>query len=90
MGRTPAQCPIAFKEDVIPNGHISAGAPPKDGRDYKPFIEAMQKGYLPESAMNTALVGLFTARMALGMFDPPDMVPYTKIDEKELHKLCPF
>ena len=22
--------------------------------------------------------------MRLGMFDPPDMVPYTKIDEKEL------
>jgi beta-glucosidase len=25
-----------------------------------------------------------TARMKLGMFDPPEMVPYTKIDEKEL------
>ena len=24
---------------------------------------------------------LFTARMKLGMFDPPEMVPYTKIDE---------
>jgi beta-glucosidase len=27
---------------------------------------------------------LFTARMKLGMFDPPEMVPYAKIDEKEL------
>ena len=27
---------------------------------------------------------LFTARMKLGMFDPPEMVPYTKIDESEL------
>ena len=26
---------------------------------------------------------LFTARMKLGMFDPPEMVPYTKIDEKQ-------
>jgi len=66
------------------NECYGAGAPPKDGRDYKPFIEAVQQGYLPENAMNTALVRLFTARMALGMFDPPDMVPYTKIDEKEL------
>ena len=66
------------------NECYGAGAPPKDGRDYKPFIEAVQQGYLRESAMNTALVRLFTARMALGMFDPPDMVPYTKIDEKEL------
>jgi len=27
---------------------------------------------------------LFTARMRLGMFDPPEMVPYSKIDEKLL------
>ena len=56
----------------------------KDDSDYKPFIEAVQQGYLPESAIDTALVRLFTARMKLGMFDPPDMVPYSKIDEKEL------
>ncbi|MGH7866033.1 MAG: glycoside hydrolase family 3 C-terminal domain-containing protein [Candidatus Dormibacteraceae bacterium] len=34
--------------------------------------------------MDTALVRLFTARIRLGMFDPPSMVPYSKIDEKEL------
>ena len=44
----------------------------------------MQQGYLPESTLDTALIRLFTARIKLGMFDPPDMVPYTKIDEKEL------
>ena len=44
----------------------------------------MQQGYLPESTLDTALIRLFTARMKLGMFDPPEMVPYTKIDEKEL------
>ncbi len=55
-----------------------------DDHDYKPYIEAVQQGYLSQSAMDTALVRLFTARMKLGMFDPPDMVPYTKIDEKEL------
>jgi beta-glucosidase len=56
----------------------------KDDHDYKPYIEAVQQGYLSESAIDTALVRLFTARMKLGMFDPPEMVPYTKIDEKEL------
>ena len=44
----------------------------------------MQQGYLPESTLDQALIRLFTARIKLGMFDPPDMVPYTKIDEKEL------
>ena len=39
---------------------------------------------MPESTLDTALIRLFTARMKLGMFDPPEMVPYTKIDEKEL------
>lgn len=50
----------------------------------KAYIDAVQEGYLPESTLDTALIRLFTARMKLGMFDPPDMVPYTKIDEKEL------
>ena len=51
----------------------------------KAFVDAVQQGYLPQSAMDTALVRLFTARMKLGMFDPPDMVPYTKIPESELN-----
>ena len=50
----------------------------------KAYVDAVQQGYLPESDLDTALIRLFTARIRLGMFDPPDMVPYTKIDEKEL------
>jgi len=50
----------------------------------KAYVDAVQQGYLPESVLDTALIRLFTARIKLGMFDPPDMVPYTKIDEKEL------
>jgi beta-glucosidase len=50
----------------------------------KAYIDAVQQGYLPESTLDTALIRLFTARIKLGMFDPPDMVPYTKIDPKEL------
>ncbi len=56
----------------------------KDNHDYKPYIDAVQQGYLSEAAVDQALVRLFTARIKLGMFDPPDMVPYTKIDEKLL------
>ena len=50
----------------------------------KVYIDAVQQGYLPESTLDMALIRLFTARMKLGMFDPPEMVPYAKIDEKEL------
>jgi beta-glucosidase len=56
----------------------------KDDRDYKPYLEAYQQGFLKESDIDTALTRLFTARIKLGMFDPAEMVPYSKIDEKEL------
>ena len=55
-----------------------------DDHDYKPYIEAVQQGYLPESSVDTALIRLFTARIRLGMFDPPATVPYMNIDEKQL------
>ena len=56
----------------------------RNNGDYQPFIDAVQQGYLPESAVDTALERLFTARIKLGLFDPPDMVPYNKIDLKEM------
>ena len=55
-----------------------------DDHDYKAYFDAYKQGILKESEIDTALIRLFTARMKLGMFDPPEMVPYTKIDEKEL------
>ncbi len=53
--------------------------------DYKPYLDAVSEGYLKEADIDRALIRLFTARMKLGMFDPPDMVPYSKIDESELN-----
>jgi beta-glucosidase len=57
----------------------------KDDHDYKPYMDAVKEGYLKESDIDVALERLFTARMKLGMFDPPKMVPYTKINENELN-----
>ncbi len=56
----------------------------KDDHDYKPYLDAYKQGFLKESEIDTALVRLFTARIKLGMFDPPEIVPYSKIDENEL------
>ena len=56
----------------------------QDDHDYRPYYDAYKQGFLKESEIDTALIRLFTARMKLGQFDPPEMVPYTKIDEKEL------
>jgi beta-glucosidase len=54
-----------------------------DDHDYKPYIEAVQQGYLSEHDIDTALIRLFTARIRLGMFDPAS-IPYSKIEETEL------
>jgi beta-glucosidase len=40
---------------------------------------AINAGVLNEKNLNTSLERLFHARFKLGMFDPDDMVPYTKI-----------
>ena len=49
-----------------------------------PISMPSSRAILKESDIDIAVTRLFTARMKLGMFDPPEMVPYTKIDEKLL------
>src|ERR1039457_686677 len=56
----------------------------KDGHNYQPYLDAVKQGFLKESEIDVAITRLVTARMKLGMFDPPEMVPYTKIDESLL------
>ena len=55
-----------------------------DDHDYRPYLDAHAQGKLQEKDIDTALVRLYTARMRLGMFDPPERVPYSSIDEREL------
>jgi beta-glucosidase len=56
----------------------------KDTHDYQPFIDAVKQGLLTESDLNRTLKRLFTARMRLGMFDPPNMVPYANTPDSEI------
>ncbi len=56
-----------------------------DDHDYRPYIDAVKEGFLKESDIDVAVTRLFTARIKLGMFDPPEMVPYSKIDESKLN-----
>ena len=56
----------------------------KDDHDYKPFVDAVKQGLLTEADLDLSLRRLFTARMRLGMFDPPEMVPYAKTPESEI------
>ncbi|MEJ2009637.1 MAG: glycoside hydrolase family 3 C-terminal domain-containing protein [Acidobacteriota bacterium] len=81
---TQARASAISLERGMDNECIDFFAKVKDDHDYRPYIEAVQQGYLSEHAIDTALIRLFTARIRLGMFDPASMVPYTKIDEKQL------
>jgi beta-glucosidase len=82
---TQAQASAISLQRGMDNECVDFTTKVKDDHDYKPYLDAVKQGYLKESEIDTALVRLFTARMKLGMFDPPSMVPYTKIDESELN-----
>ena len=49
------------------------------GGAYAALTDAVQKKLLTEAELKVTLVRLFTARMRLGMFDPPDRVPFSSI-----------
>ncbi len=49
------------------------------GCTYEHIPEAVAQGLLTESDLDVCVTRLFTARMRLGMFDPPERVPYASI-----------
>ena len=82
---TQAQASAISLERGMDNECVDFTSLVKDDHDYKPYVEAVQQGYLSETAMDTALVRLFTARIRLGLFDPPSADPYAKVDDKDLN-----
>jgi beta-glucosidase len=53
------------------------------GREYKSLSEAVQKGFISEKEIDTAVKNLMRIRFRLGMFDPPEMVKYAQIPFSE-------
>lgn len=49
------------------------------GRVFEHLKKAVQEGLISEETINRAVARLFKTRMKLGMFDPPEMVPFTNI-----------
>jgi len=58
---------------------VKAGTDLECGTSYRALSDAVKKGLIKESELDVSLRRLFTARFKLGMFDPPDMVPYARI-----------
>ncbi len=49
------------------------------GEVYPALLQAVEQGLISEETIDRAVRRLFTARFRLGMFDPPERVPYAQI-----------
>ncbi|MFP4395583.1 MAG: glycoside hydrolase family 3 C-terminal domain-containing protein [Anaerolineales bacterium] len=58
---------------------VEAGCELNCGEVYPALREAVAQGLIDEATIDRAATRLFTARMRLGMFDPPERVPYAQI-----------
>jgi beta-glucosidase len=63
------------------------------GEDYSRYTDALKQGLITEKDLDIAVKRLFTARFALGMFDPPQAVPYastamTEVDSSAHRQLA--
>jgi beta-glucosidase len=72
---------------------VKAGTDLTCGTEYRALVDAVKNGLITEDEINRSLERLFVARLKLGMFDPPERVPYAKIpysvvDSAEHRKLA--
>jgi beta-glucosidase len=58
---------------------VEAGTDTSCGDEYKSLVDAVRQNLIPEARIDKAVQALFTARMKLGMFDPPSAVKYAQI-----------
>ena len=72
---------------------VQSGCDLECATTYEHLKEAVDKHLITEDQITISLKRVLTARFKLGMFDPPEMVKYTKIpysvvDSKEHHELA--
>ena len=60
---------------------LICGEPPQDRvhLERTAALKAVHQGILPEATIDTAVTRLLAARIRLGMFDPPAMVPWSNL-----------
>lgn len=62
---------------------VKAGTDLTCGEEYKTLVEEVKSGAIAEGDLDRSLERLFEARIRLGMFDPPSMVPFSRIPLSE-------
>lgn len=58
---------------------VNAGCDLCCGKEFESLVNAVKQGLISEEIIDKAVKRLFKARFKLGMFDPPERVPYAKI-----------
>ena len=58
---------------------VKRGTDLECGDSYKALVNAVKQGLISEAEIDRSLKRLFEARFRLGMFDPPELVPYARI-----------
>jgi beta-glucosidase len=58
---------------------VQAGTDLSCGHEYSALLDAVHHGLITEAVIDAAVKRLFTARLRLGMFDPGQLVPYSRI-----------
>jgi beta-glucosidase len=62
---------------------VKAGTDLTCGTEYRTLVDEVTAGHITEAEINRSVERLFEARFRLGMFDPPERVPYAKIPISE-------
>ena len=62
---------------------VKAGTDLTCGNEYRALADAVKAGQITEAEIDRSLGRLFVARFRLGMFDPPERVPFSKIPYSE-------
>jgi beta-glucosidase len=62
---------------------VKAGTDLTCGTEYRTLVDEVKAGRITEAEIDRSLERLFVARIRLGMFDPGDRVPYSKISISE-------
>ena len=63
---------------------VKAGTDLDCGRTYRTLPEAVRGGLISEKQIDESVQRLFVARIRLGMFDPPERVPFSSISMTEV------
>jgi len=82
--KTYAEAAAVSMKLGVDNDCADFRVPTMNSSDYDRYADAVKQGLVSESVLDDSLRRLFTARIKLGLFDPPTMAPYARVAEAEL------